>query len=250
MPAGFRSPPSTLILALVVSATLHMAVLLNLGPQARRPTKMPAPISAKLVQIAPESAKVAQQPPARVSGPRGRTKQKSRTTEPPPSIPVPVPAVEPEVVSDVRIREVIVVSPGIYGLAANYRSAAIDLPYAWSSDIDGPPQAQSVGPINYPPDATSDGLVLVRAVLGANGRIDDFDILCGSAPFVEVTKSAVTDSAFRPATSRGVPSRTWLLLEFAFIEGNADENFDPSLADAALTSMRAACAQQLAAQPR
>ena len=149
-----------------------------------------------------------------------------------------------------RVREVVATSPTIYGLAEKYVAAGSELPYAWSDNIDTPPQATSMSRTRYPSDANRDGLVLIRAILGTNGAIEGSEVLCGEAPFEDVAKESVPNWTFVPPTARGSPARAWMLLEFAFMKANADEGFDPSLADVALASMRAACAERLSASVR
>ncbi len=166
------------------------------------------------------------------------------------ALPAPSQAPGPDLPIDMRVREVVVSSPAIYGLAANFSEPGRDLPYAWSDEIDMPPQATSMSRTQFPSGADKDNLVLVRAVVGSTGAVENPEVLCGEPPFEGLALDSVPHWAFMPPTARGRPARAWLLLEFAFMKGNVEEGFDPSLADAALTSMRAACAQQFAARPR
>lgn len=149
-----------------------------------------------------------------------------------------------------RVREVVVTSPTFYGLAERYTAAGSDLPYAWSNDIDTPPQATGMSRTRYPSGADKDGLVLIRALVGTSGAIEDFDVLCGEAPFEDVVRESIPSWAFVPPTAHGSPARAWLLLEFAFMKANAEEGFDGSLADVALASMRADCAERISVSLR
>jgi len=158
--------------------------------------------------------------------------------------------VEADVPIDMRVREVVVASPSTYGLAEKFSTAGTEFSYAWSDDVDRPPQATSMSKTRYPSEGGSDGLVLVRALLGTNGVIEDHEILCGASPFEDAARRSVGLWAFAPPTARGQPARVWMLLEFAFIKANGEAGFDPSVADATLESMRAQCAQQIAAWPR
>lgn len=169
-----------------------------------------------------------------------------------------IPAIEPptpqsgvpDLPMDMRVREVVVTSPSIYGLPDKYAIAGGELPYAWSDGIDSPPQAKGMSRTQYPSGVDGDSLVLVRALVGPDGTIEDSEVLCGADPFEEIARQSVPSWVFVPATTRGRPARVWMLLEFAFMKTNSEEEFDPSLADFALAALRAACATHLAGQPR
>jgi len=260
MIAGPRSTPRSLVLALGASVALHLAVLMNISPQTTRQARSPGAIALRLVP-----------PPGKLNGPQANVKP--RTPSPPATPPrrktpdsvataqaqppvVELPPSAPlsggtsDVAIDLRVREVVVTSPSIYGLAEKYDGATSILPYGWSDDFDKPPQATSMSRTQYPAGAQGDGLVLVRAQVSAEGLIEDPVVLCGSDPFEEAAMQSVPAWTFAPPTSRGKPTRGWLLLEFVFLRGNTAENFDPSLADFALAAMRAACAAKLAALTR
>jgi hypothetical protein len=249
MTAGNRPPSRALALAIAISIALHAGVLLNLGSTAQRAANATRPLTARLVPGIPEPAEAPRRatvPPVPLT--RSAPKQKAAKAAPPISIPAQIN--EPDVPADSRIREVIVVSPDIYGLPANFQTANGDLPYSWSSAVDAPPQARIMGPIIYPSGDATRALVVVRALIGTTGLIDEFDVLCGATPFEEPVTSAIKEWSFVPATSRGMPTRTWMLLEFAFLPDNAAEEFDPSQADRALESMRESCRNKLAAVAR
>ena len=259
MIAGPTSTPRSLVLALAASVALHLAVLMNISPQPTRQARLPGAIALRLVPSpgklnGPQAKVIPTSPLQRAPPPRPKTPDSVMTTqartpiaETPPSAPL---SGASDVPIDLRVREVVVTSPSIYGLPEKYEGTGGGLPYGWSDDFDRPPQATSMSRTQYPAGTQGDGLVLVRAQVSAEGMIEDPVALCGSDPFEEAAMQSVPAWAFAPPTSRGRPSRGWLLLEFAFLRGNTADDFDPSLADFALASMRAACAAKLSAQSR
>lgn len=258
MNAGFRWPSSALILALGASIGLHLAVLFSLDSQLTRHAKMPGIFLTRLVPSRGESL-VAPRPTLQnqSSSPKPRVRRAAVPDPPklaPPPSPVPPPAPSlsggPDLPIDLRVREIVVLSPATYGLPEKFEVAGSELPYAWSDDIESPPSAASMSMTRYPSGADSDGLVLIRALIGTSGAIDDFEVLCGASPFEDVARESVPNWAFVPATTHGIPARAWLLLEFAFMKSNTEEGFDPSLADVALNSMRVACADRLSTRAR
>lgn len=258
MNAGFRPSTRVLILAVGASVSLHLAVLFSVGLQPPRQAKIHSAIVSRLVP-SPGQSVATPSPTLRseTTPPPPRSRKRPIPAAPvrePPALPaiLPVapPSGTPDLPLDMRVREVVVTSPSIFGLPEKYPADEGELPYAWSDDIDRPPQATSMSRTQYPPGADGDSLVLVRARVGQSGAIEDFEVLCGAEPFEDVARQSVPSWVFVPPTRQGGPARAWLLLEFAFMKRNAEEGFDPSLADVALATMRAACAETLAAARR
>jgi len=259
MNAGFRPPSSLLALAFLMSIALHVAVLLDIDWQPARHSTRTSIVAARLVPAegeasewsrtrAREAAATTPHSPRRVAPVQpslASAPQKDAETAPPRSR-----VAERDLPMDLRIREVVVTSPSIYGLPEKHPFEGGELPYAWSDDLDLPPQATSMSRSRFPLGTHRDSLVLVRAVVGTTGSIGKFEILCGAPPFDEVARKSLPQWEFVPPTARGRPARAWLLLEFAFLRGNTEEGFDPSLADVALNSLREKCAESLTAQRR
>ncbi len=248
MTGGFRSPPGPLALALAVSLALHVAVLLNLAWKPHPAAELGWAITSRLVSPGPEAAGaapvVAESPPPR---PRAAPR---KAAEPPAPGPLPALPAGPETPPDARVREILVPSPDLYELPERYKADGADFPYAWSSDMDTPPQTRTSGSIRYPALTFSSGLVLVRLLLATDGKVEKFERLCGRPPFDAVTMQELAAWSFAPATSHGAPARAWVLLEFAFLPDNAADGFDPSKADALLGSLREECKKQLSAGSR
>ncbi|MEI6722043.1 MAG: hypothetical protein WCO67_14845 [Betaproteobacteria bacterium] len=145
------------------------------------------------------------------------------------------------------MRSAIVASPDVYGLPVQIRTEEGNLPYSWSGEIDAPPQVQNLGQVVLQDSGVPASLVLARAQMSTSGLVTRLDILCGSPPFEDSVRSSVENLSFVPATSHGLPARAWVLLEFAFLPGNTATQFDPSLADQALESMRENCRKKISA---
>ena len=258
MIAGFHPPSRALAFAFLASIALHVAVLLDLDWQPARHSTRPSVIVARLIASEGKPTAWPRLNPRdiapRPKSPRRETAPAPSPVSAPPQVaePAPPPSRMPgqDLPVDQRVREVVATAPSIYGLPDKYPAEEGELPYAWSDDLDTPPQATHMSRTRFPSEADSDGLVLVRAILGVNGSVGNFEVLCGAPPFDEVARESAPQWEFAPPTSRGRPARAWMLLEFAFLKGNIDEGFDPSRADLALSAMRAKCAENLAAQPR
>lgn len=249
-----------LLVALAVSIAFHLAVLLSFGPRAPTgATQASAPLEARLGGLAKVPA-VSERPlPPAPEPPVDalRRPRPDRKTAPAPSAsPAAFPAARAPIVlprdpdatepaRDDRVRTAIVATPATYGLEEQYTVPGADLPYAWSSAIDMPPQARSTREAVFPDGEHSSHLVLVRALLGTFGTIEALSVLCGEEPFVAASTRALAGWSFRPATSNGKPAGTWLLLEFAFLADNLAADFDPGRADEKLEAMRAQCALRL-----
>lgn len=251
-----------LLVPLVFSVALHLMALFSFGPRAPTfATQSLPPLAARLVGFATPQA-VTERPLPFASGPRLRTvraplpARKASPAAAPSPVSVPVPSAPiaiphdsdaPEPAPDARIRTAIIATPATYGLDEKHATPAADLPYAWSSVIDTPPQTSSTREAAYPDGALSSGLVLVRALLGTLGTIDEFSVLCGDEPFAAATTQALAGWSFKAATSEGKPARTWVLLEFAFLADNRAATFDPGRADQSLAAMREKCVLELPA---
>jgi protein TonB len=76
-------------------------------------------------------------------------------------------------------------------------------------------------PISYPERARQRGIegrVVVSALIGTNGRVQDFRILEASPPgvFEEAVRNAVPNWTFEPAQYNGEPVETWATIPIPF----------------------------------
>lgn len=254
--------PRALFIPLAISIGLHLALLIAIGPRTHPPTAAPAKaLFSRLGIVVPTPAARAQPlPVAAEVQPRTVSPDKPMASSPVAAQPAPIAAqqrpapisiphdiVEPEPAADGRVRTVIIATPATYGISEQYASPGGTLPYAWSSAFDTPPQTRSTREASFPGGEHPNGLVLVRALLGTPGTIDEVSVLCGDEPFLTASAQALAGWSFKTATSGGVPVRTWVLLEFAFIADNLASDFDPVKADQSLGAMREKCALRLAA---
>ncbi len=90
--------------------------------------------------------------------------------------------------------------------------------------VDVAPELISIDPVAYPDDARergSQGIVLVRVLVGENGRVIDTRIIQSVDPSIDRAAIAAAKTAvFKPATSHGKPVAVWMVipLEFAIRE--------------------------------
>jgi TonB family protein len=82
---------------------------------------------------------------------------------------------------------------------------------------------QNNAPPDYPDKEKSErkeGIVLVRFIIGADGRVDlaAIRVLHSSSPgFLDATLEALTKFRFRPATYQGKPARQAVVMPFVFV---------------------------------
>jgi protein TonB len=81
------------------------------------------------------------------------------------------------------------------------------------------PTLKSMPAPDYPPearDAKIEGRVLVRALVGADGRIDEVFFDQGDEIFAASAIEAVSGALFEPATKDGEPVAVWVSIPIRF----------------------------------
>src|SRR5262245_10360605 len=92
-------------------------------------------------------------------------------------------------------------------------------PDAQNIAIDERPVAIRKVPPEYPDEARSghvQGLILVKALVGTEGRVDDTRIVQSVPLLDEAAAAAVRQWEFKPAMSKGKPVPVWLTIPVRF----------------------------------
>lgn len=81
-----------------------------------------------------------------------------------------------------------------------------------------PPKAKSSLDVGYPEGAAGDATVLLKLLVGKDGRVDDVRVVSGEPPFVVPAEAAARAWSFEPATRDGKPVAAWIATEIRFTE--------------------------------
>jgi periplasmic protein TonB len=85
------------------------------------------------------------------------------------------------------------------------------------------PELLSMQPVDYPSiarEAGVEGTVLIRALVGIDGRVKQMNVLQGVVGLNEAALAAVKTAVFKPARKDGKPVAVWMTVPIEFSTGN------------------------------
>ena len=102
---------------------------------------------------------------------------------------------------------------GFFAMPASLRASSNDVP----TMLYTPPQlAMSPYFVNDIEDSAGSDVIVVRAYVDANGRVQDYKVLSGDASAVAPQlENVLIFTVFRPATAFGQPTSGWTVLSFS-----------------------------------
>ena len=104
---------------------------------------------------------------------------------------------------------------GMKGGVAGGQVGAIALP----EDAEPPMPAKSNVPPAYPQEARADGktgMVILKVVILANGKVADVQVMRGEEPFVSAAVAAVKAWHYEPARYKGAPITVYRIIQIPF----------------------------------
>jgi len=214
------------VLFVVVGATAGILLMRRGTPaDATEPTATETPAAAAATMPTPESPPQATPPPVSTATPAGQP----RSTVPAPP-PAPAAAARPatprSAAGGTAARPAARTEPA--ASTAGRQDEAVRVPPPGSgkvyniTDVDVKPQVVQQASPAYPPEAAQrrlEDIVIVNALVGASGRVEDVKVIRPSAKlpaFDAAAAAAVRQYQFSPARKGGQPVRCWFSVGIPF----------------------------------